>query len=352
MPSREPEPEPEPELPPGPPLRAIAPSRPLAPFSPICTVLSYNSRADSIDVGYSSGGGTAGQSPSEQLAWSVPWADVDAKQQRRAGGARKTVSLVRKSDRQYMLGIAEAQWASLQRRRATAQAASPRKKETFAGDERLWSEPSTNSPLCPRRSRLSLGRLPLADLHAEAATMHAGSQRACATATPLPPSPPPPSLAAALHCASPTPGERQGFGTAAVVDKTPLLLPTADAWVPRPSTRGGAHASSCRSPPSSSPSSPAAAAAADTSPLAPSSFTCRVNAEASSTSSISPRSPLYRSLRRAQQQQLRADAELVGGGGEPTSMHSLLRLLHCHRGTSMCSLLPLSDAAYKHLHNR
>ena len=82
----------------------------LTAASPTYVTLSYVFPADVVQVVYVSG-------ESEHVAWSVPWRAIIAKRSKSG-----TVSLFRKPDNRYMVGVDAGQWASVKRVRQQAQA--------------------------------------------------------------------------------------------------------------------------------------------------------------------------------------------------------------------------------------
>ena len=78
--------------------------------SPTFVVLTYVFPEDTVRVVHVS-------AKTERVAWSVPWHSVRAKRSR-----ARTVSLLRKPDHAYMVGVDELQWDALQQARQRAKA--------------------------------------------------------------------------------------------------------------------------------------------------------------------------------------------------------------------------------------
>ena len=84
--------------------------QPLTTSSPTFMVLSYIFPEDKVQIVYVSGS-------TEHVAWSVPWASIRAKPNK-----SQTVSLVRKPDEVYMVGVDKLHWTALLQVRRHAQA--------------------------------------------------------------------------------------------------------------------------------------------------------------------------------------------------------------------------------------
>ena len=95
----------------------------LTAAAPTYVTLSYVFPADVVQVVYVSG-------ESEHVAWAVPWRAIIAKRSKSG-----KVSLFRKPDNRYMVGVDAGQWASVQRVRQQAQASErERSKDRRQGD--------------------------------------------------------------------------------------------------------------------------------------------------------------------------------------------------------------------------
>ena len=104
---------------------------------PTFMVVSYVFPEDTVQVVYVSG-------ETERVAWSVKWNHVTAKKNR-----TRTVSLMRKTDMVYMVGVDEVHWAALQQVRKQAKAS---EREYLAAQ--LHSNPS--KVMYPQPSLVSL----------------------------------------------------------------------------------------------------------------------------------------------------------------------------------------------------
>lgn len=82
----------------------------VATSAPTFMVVSYIFPEDKVQVVYVFG-------QTERIAWSVPWNHVHAKKNK-----MKTVSLIRKTDEVYMVGVDKLHWAALQQVRKQAKA--------------------------------------------------------------------------------------------------------------------------------------------------------------------------------------------------------------------------------------